>query len=66
MNTITKGSRISETCSSNVRSHANVFLSIAFQNQWFYFRTRFRYMKNTSTFYNCFHNYSLSEAGLVG
>ena len=42
---VDSGSRDLEICSSYVQSHANVFLSIAFQKRLFYFETRFDYVK---------------------
>ena len=52
--TIARGSRNLETCSHQLR----------FKNDGFILE-RFGSVKK-QTFYNCFHNYLLSEADLVG
>ena len=40
------GPRNLVTCSGQAQTHANVFLSIAFQKQCFYFEARFGSLKN--------------------
>ena len=65
VNTIARGSRNLETCSSNVQFLANVFINCVSKTIILFYNEVLLFEK-TSTFNNCFHNYSLSEAGLVG
>ena len=47
---VAEGSRNWETCGGYAQSHANLFLSIAFQKRYFYFGTRFGYVKKHKPF----------------
>ena len=63
--TVARSSRNLEKHVAALRNPTRVFFINCVSKTMVLFRTRFGYVKKTSTFCNCFYYYSLGEARLV-